>query len=340
MNGFIEQPLNQRRLILEETQAMLGLPAISLEKDFWVCWILRALYCLPEWGDNLTFKGGTSLSKCWDLIHRFSEDIDIVIDRGFLGFDGASSPGEAMSRKKRNRILQAMKAAAQEKIQDQLAPLLTKRIGSVLRYDWALFRAPEHVDPDRQTLIFEYPTAIPVRESYIARQVKIEMGARSDNEPVEHVEIHPYLSDAFPDLLGESRFSVRALAPERTFWEKAMLLHEENYRPPDKRRKARMARHYYDLWCLIRTGVSTRATERMDIFARTARHREVYFRWSWMDYSTLSKGRLRLVPAPEQEDVWRRDYDAMSSEMFFGEVPEFDEVMRVVVAFQEEFNGG
>lgn len=134
--------------------------------------------------------------------------------------------------------------------------------------------------------------------------MKIEMGARSDNEPIEEKEVHPYLFGVFPDVLGPSKFVVRALAAERTFWEKAMLLHEETYRPAGKKRRtARMARHYYDLWCLITKGVAERAVERDDIFVRTAQHREIYFNWSWMDYSTLSRGKLRVVPLPEQEAV-------------------------------------
>ena len=120
-----------------------------------------------------------------------------------------------------------------------------------------------------------------------------------------------------------------------------MLLHEETYRPADKKKRAaRMARHYYDLWCLITKGVAEKAISRDDIFIRAAQHRQIYFRWSWMDYSTLRRGSLRMVPPPEQEAEWRRDYRAMNDEMFFGEVPIFDEVLRVVREFQQYFNRG
>jgi len=314
-----------------------------LEKDYWVCWTLRQLFGLPAWAQNITFKGGTSLSKCWGLISRFSEDIDIVIDKHFLGFGGEESPEEAPSKKQQKKRLDAMKEAAQEKIHGELARALAARIGASLPESdtWELVPASEEEDRDRQTLLFKYPTAIPETQAYVRRVVKIELGARSDNEPVEEKEVHPYLFDVFPDVLGSSNFRVRALAPERTFWEKAMLLHEETFRPADrKKRDARMARHYYDLWCLITKGVAARAVDRDDIFARTARHRGIYFSWSWMDYSTLRRGALRLVPLPEQETEWRQDYQAMQDEIFFDEVPNFDEVLRVVRDFQKEFNGG
>lgn len=262
------------------------------------------------------------------------------IDRGFLGFAGADSPEDSLSNKQRRKRLEAMKDAAQRWIHRDLASFLTERIGTALsRMDkWDLCSASLDEDPDGQTLLFTYPSAISQTGGYIRRQVKIEMGARSDNEPVEEREVHPYLFDALPSVIGPSMFRVRVLAAERTFWEKAMLVHEETLRPPGRRRPARLARHYYDLWCLITAGIGERAAEREDIFARTVRHREVYFNWSWMDYSTLKRGGLRLVPLPEMVAEWRRDYQAMSGEMFFGEVPEFDLVIKVIESFQRRFN--
>jgi len=343
MNGYLEQPAERRRLICEQGQAQLDLPAASLEKDYWVCWILRELFGLSEWGRSITFKGGTSLSKCWGLIDRLSEDIDIVIDKGFLGFAGEESPEKAPSNKQKRKRLEAMKEVAQKRIHTEMAPALAMRIDASLPKsdEWELVPAPEEEDRDGQTLLFKYPSAMADTETYVRRVVKIEMGARSDNEPVEDKEIHPYLFDLFPEVLGSSKFRVRALISERTFWEKAMLLQEETYRPAGKKqRKARMARHYYDLWCLITRGVAERAARRDDIFTRTVQHRKIYFNWSWMDYSTLSRGTLRVVPLPEQEAEWRKDYQSMSGEMFFGEVPEFNEVLRVIGEFQEEFNSG
>jgi len=340
MDGFIREPLKRSRLICEEGEARMNLPAVSLEKDFWVCWTLRELFRIPEWKDNLTFKGGTSLSKCWGLISRFSEDIDIVIDKGFLGFSGSDSPEEAPSNKKRRKRLEDLKYAAQSKIHGELMPQLTKRIqASLIVSDiWELIPASMEDDPDGQTLLFRYPSAFDEGESYIRREVKIEMGARSDTEPIQEETIHPYLYDEFPKVIGPGSFNVRALASERTFWEKAMLLHEENYRPLDKIRKPRMARHYYDLWCLIDKGIGSKAIMRQDIFKRTAIHRHAYFRYNWMDYATLVRGRLQLVPKPELEDMWRKDYSDMQKVMFFGEVPSFDEILKVIGKFQTSFN--
>jgi hypothetical protein len=205
------------------------------------------LFRLPEWGRNLTFKGGTSLSKEWGLIERLSEDIDIVIDRDFLGFAGEMDPEKAPSKKQRRKRLDAMKAECQRRIHDDLCPALERHFAGLLpsSEEWKIAAASPSDDPDNQTLLFLFPETLMSTAPYLRADVKIEMGARSDNEPAEEVRIRPDLAEAFPDVLGPSDFSTRVLSPERTFWEKAMLLHEETYRPPDKKkRKARMARHY------------------------------------------------------------------------------------------------
>ncbi|MEL0583683.1 MAG: nucleotidyl transferase AbiEii/AbiGii toxin family protein [Candidatus Thiodiazotropha sp. (ex. Lucinoma kazani)] len=256
MKEFIEMSEERRRLVCTETGAQLNLFEIAVEKDFWVCWTLGKLFDLPEWGKHLTFKGGTSLSKCWNLIERFSEDIDIVIDREALGFDGENAPEQAPSRKQMTKRLKALKEACQQCISDQIQPTLFESISSDLpdTLEWSL--EPDPDDPDEQTLLLLYPTAFPEQAAYLRRAVKIEMGARSDTEPVASVEITPYIREAFPVLLAEPGSEVRAVRPERTFLEKAMLLHEETFRPEAKKKQRRsMARHYYDLYRMIQAGV-------------------------------------------------------------------------------------
>jgi hypothetical protein len=275
MDTFIAFSKEERRTYCNEAQALLGLPAASIEKDFWVCWTLRELFDLPEMGSHLTFKGGTSLSKAWKLISRFSEDIDIVIDREVLGFGGDASPDRASSRKQLNKRLSALKEACRDLVQGEILTILRERIESDLgdSGEWSL-----EIDPDAedgQCLLFTYPGVFP--GGYVRPVVKIELGARSDTEPSEVVSIQPYLSDAFPDIFTSGSFSVLTVSSRRTFWEKAMLLHEETSRPPDKPRKARLSRHYYDLWCLIKKGVAEAAVGDADLFERVAEHRQTYF---------------------------------------------------------------
>jgi len=341
MKEFLDMPADRRQLVCTQAAAELNLSEVAVEKDFWVCWTLQKLYALPEWGGRLTFKGGTSLSKGWKLIERFSEDIDIVIDRGALGFEGDQAPDKAPSKKQIRKRLKALKEKCQQCVRETLLPALTKAMASELPGTDAWELASDLEDSDKQTLLFRYPTVLPENAAYLRREVKIEMGARSDTDPTESVDIRTYISDALPDLFSELEFGVQAVAPVRTFWEKAMLLHEETFRPENKtKRKQYMARHYYDLFKLISAGVADKAAADLDLFRYIASHRQVYFRHTWVDYETLTPGQLQLLPRGEQLPDWRADYEGMQAEMFYGEVPAFDDILTVVGDFQERFNQG
>jgi predicted nucleotidyltransferase component of viral defense system len=338
MENILELTPSDRRSAWQKAAEQLRFEAMSIEKDFWVCWTLRDLFALPEIGPHLTFKGGTSLSKAWGLIQRFSEDIDVVVDKHPLGFGGDASPDRARSKKQRKAQIERLMEASRRWVQEVLQPALTMRINSTLgRFDWKLEVDPEMADG--QCLLFHYPSSFcPDEAGYIRPVVKIELGARSDDWPSAERSIRPYVTDAIPQLISGT-ILVRALVSERTFWEKACLLHEETFRPADKPRKLRMARHYYDLWCLIRAGVGERAMAATELFTRVAEHREIFFRYSWVDYTTHRPGAFRLAPREHQVDEWRKDYNAMLGPMFFGDVPTFDEVLDVVRAFEESFNG-
>lgn len=341
MKSFLGLSDLRRSLVCTETGAQLNLADVAVEKDFWVCWTLDKLFGLPFWSEHLTFKGGTSLSKGWKLIERFSEDIDIVINRRALGIDGPNAPETAPSKKQLRKRLDALRESCQKCINESIQPKLQKTIAEDIPPSlvWNLRDDPS--DPQKQTLLFIYPTVFPAEASYLRRAIKIEMGARSDTDPSEIIEVSPYISEVFPDLLTKDKIAVRAVMPKRTFWEKAMLLHEETFRPANvKRRKEYIARHYYDLYRLIEAGVAREAMADEDLFFSVADHRKVFFRHSWLDYTTLYKGRLRLVPTEDQMANWRLDYRNMQQEMFFGEAPDFDIVIEKVRRFQDDFNQG
>ncbi len=333
MDAFLALEASRRRLLCEEAGNALGLATASIEKDFWVCWTLRELFGLPRWGEQLAFKGGTSLSKGWKLIERFSEDVDVVISREFLGFAGAT-----LSNNRQKKLVKTCSA----RIHQELMPALAARISAQIPKSekWSLVPASKQEDSDQQTLLFNYPQSLAGEApTYLQPAVRIEMGARSATEPVEHPTLQPYLCEAMPDAIGDGRFSIRTVVARRTFWDKVMLLHEETYRPPERAaRKNRMSRHYYDVWSLIRNGVADQAMADEGLFDRVAAYRVAFFGYSWMDYSTLRPGSLRLLPPDEQVSAWKSDYDAMRTEMFSGDPPSFDEIMAVVGEFEHRFN--
>ena len=338
MDSFLHSPPERQKKACIELQDEMHLHAQSVEKDLWVCWTLRELFSLPGVGEHLTFKGGTSLSKAWKLIRRFSEDIDLIVDKEALGFGGDAAPDKAASNKQRKARLEALMAASRQWVQGMLQPALTIRIAAALGNDANCKLEVDPDMPDGQCLLLHYPSAFENEAGYIKPVVKIELGARSDDWPNSECPIQPYLAERFPQLMPEGPFSVRVLAAERTFWEKACLLHEETFRPHDKPRKLRMARHYYDLWCLLRAGVGEQALADTALFQRVAEHREIFFRYAWVDYSTHKPGTFRLTPPTDHLANWRSDYQAMLGPMFFGEVPDFDEIMEAVSEFEKTCN--
>jgi predicted nucleotidyltransferase component of viral defense system len=336
MDGWFALGTDEQRGYCEAAGAEIGLDALSIEKDFWVCWVLREVFALPRTGPHLTFKGGTSLSKGWKLIERFSEDLDIVIGRDFLGFAGDKAPETAPSKKQREARLEELRDACRRYVQDTLFAEVKAQFGSRLPKEiaWSLENDPS--DPDQQSLLFSYPSAFS-RGSYLSQGVKLEFGGRSDVEPHATPELQSYLAEAMPGEFANPRFTVRTVAPERTFWEKAMLLHEERFSAAPEPRP-RMARHYYDLWCLIRAGVADRAVATPGLFDSVAHHRAVFFRRKKEAQESLRQGTLHITPSEDRLPAWTRDYEAMQAAMFFKEPPAFADIISVVGEFQERFN--
>lgn len=338
MRNFARLSPFERRLYFEQAAARLNLTPQILEKDFWVCWTLNELFTLPDIGAHLTFKGGTSLSKVFKVIERFSEDIDVTISREHLGFGGANDPELAPSKSQRSKRLEKLKEACAAYVAGGLRRQLEEAfLRSLMSPDSFAVKA-DSADPDKQTLLFEYPSCWEsAAGAYIYPTVKLEFGARSDTWPNQKGTVTPYVAEQFPAFFGNPSCNVQALAVERTFWEKVCLLHEENFRPAGKSIKPRMSRHYYDLYRLIDAGVAERAGSDLPLFERVVEHRSIFFAFTWVDYTTLKRGSLQVTPVPERLPEWEADYLKMT-EMFFTPAPDFSKVLNECTSFQQRFN--
>ena len=340
MDTFVKLSAADRRQAFEAAAVGLRMQAQIVEKDFWVCWTLKELFRLPEIGEHLIFKGGTSLSKVFKIIERFSEDIDVSIDRTYLGFGGANEPEAGDSNKEKQRRVDALKAACQQKIATGLHPALSAAIQAKLAANEAWSLCNDEEDPDQQTLLFEYPSSFaPVSAGYIRRSVKIELGARADHWPCETKPVTPYVAEEFPQGFKEGTCLLKVLAAERTFWEKATILHAEFHRPVDKPLPERFSRHYSDFYELIRKGVAKSAVKKLDLLARVAEHKALFFRSSWAKYAESTTGTLRLAPSQGRQKALREDYGRMQ-QMFFGEAPDFDSIIALIEEWESEFNRG
>ncbi len=338
MDDFARFPSEQRRAYFEEAAERLDLNAQIIEKDFWVCWSLKRLFSLAEFQDHLTFKGGTSLAKVYHVIERFSEDVDVAIERGFLGFGGDMEPERGASGKEQQRRVESLKTACQATVAQRLAPQLQQAIsaGIAASDSWSLTADP--ADKDQQTLLFQFPRASTAELSpYFSMSVKIELGARSDHFPVDNAAVTPYLCDAFPAALSDKVARVRALAAERTFWEKATILHTLHHVPENKKIPPRMSRHYYDVFRLAQSPVWQRAMAAMGLLDRVAVHKSVFFKTAWAHYDTARPGTLRLTPNDQIVGELRRDYLGMRP-MFFRTPPPFEEILASLPEMEAKIN--
>ena len=323
---YLKLTRRERTELLDEVSRRRNLAPAILEKDYWVCLTLGALFSLPDIGEHLVFKGGTSLSKVFGLIDRFSEDVDISFHRDFLGFaDHDHDPEAASSNKQQKARIEALHAACVTCIRESLLPAFSTKMASILgsTKDWSI--EVDALDP--QTLLFHYPQAGTSELSYIKPSVKIELGARSDHWPRETRAIRSYLGESLELPIGDA--TVQALAAERTFWEKATLLHAECHRPPDKAMPARYARHYHDMARLAESQVAERALADVELRERVVAHKSVYFRSASAHYDLAVPATFRLVPDAARLAELQKDHDAMA-QMFFQPPPPLPQILEIL----------
>ncbi|MBB4611289.1 nucleotidyl transferase AbiEii/AbiGii toxin family protein [Sphingomonas yabuuchiae] len=337
-------PTDDRAALFGETGATRGIADTIIEKDFWVCWSLRRLFGLPKGTTaSLVFKGGTSLSKAFNAIRRFSEDIDLSFDRAELGYAGERDPErEGISRKQASRLIEDLVGDVERHIAEKLLPALraaiVEQLGEPSDGEWSLA-----IDGnDAQTVNFYYPTALPAAEydamAYITPRVKFELGARGDPWPTEKKIIRPYAADDYPDFFADPDTSVTVLSARRTFWEKATALHAEAHRPAETETPQYFSRHYYDLAMLLDTEEGQAAVTDFDLLAQVTQHKATFFRSGWASYETARPGTLRLLPDDARVKDLRADYRAMAPMMFDQKPPSFDSILAKLAAVQQTIN--
>lgn len=337
MDKFVSLDVKDKRAYFEVAAANLNIMPQLVEKDFWVCWILKVLFSLPEVGGHLTFKGGTSLSKCYNVIKRFSEDIDISIERSFLSKAKTIEPDKKKSNKENQKRLKELQTVCKTKIDEVIVPSLKQAIGAMLpdKKEWKIELDAE--DPDGQTALFTFPHAmISKAESYVRSSVKIEFGARADHWPVEASTIVPYIVNVPGERVVEG-VSVRVLAAERTFWEKATILHMIYNYPTEKNVPPRMSRHYYDISAMADSPIYKRALENISLLKTVAEHKALFFKANWAHYEEATPSGLRLLPREYQMSALKNDYRQMQ-QMFFEEPPTFDQIIEKLRGIEKEIN--
>lgn len=335
LHRFLSIDEARQRLLLDRAFKRLPLALQSIEKDIYVCLFLEKVMALPEIGQHITFKGGTSLSKAHKITERFSEDVDLVVDRSVLGLPDDGIPGPQHTARQQKERAKKIAKACYAWAGSTLLPALREAIAEVLpESNWKLSLEPENTN--HQTVItFGYPKLIG-GNGYLLEDVKVDLVAKADTWPNTPMPIRAYIHELFPDELGDGLFHARTLHAERTLIEKALLLHEVLVQRPDGPRR-RLSRHYFDLYFLHRAGVSQLAKAQTNLYPAVVEHRRIYYRYPGVDYDALLQQGFSIIPQGAARNAWQKDYEGMSSDMFYGEVPSFEEVLTTLQHFELEF---
>ncbi len=336
---FLALSPERRALAFEQAAAGQAGQAVILEKDFWVTWLLGLLFSLPEVAPFLVFKGGTSLSKVFGVIDRFSEDIDLCLVPAFVGADAAGFDA-LTSRVKRDAAVLEMQRLCAEKARQVVQPALENAICAALGLapDGQWLHYALDADAKSPILYFRYPTAQGQGFAYVAREVKLELGTLTDQQPTARYPIAPLLAKAYPALFAGWACEVVALALERTFWEKATILHAEHHRPAGSPTPDRYARHYFDMARLLAHPNAALFLADVAQCNRVVDWKSRVFARSWARYDLACHGTFRLVPPLSRRADLARDYATMRP-MFMSDPPSFDELMAVLTAAELTING-
>lgn len=351
MKNSWQQLTNIEKLASVQTVASVKkIDERAVEKDWWVTVVLKALYSTPV-AKYLNFKGGTSLSKGWNLINRFSEDIDLSISRQFFFND----LGKTFAKAENNNQLKNLRKASRDYVHEVLSSHLEKMLTSMGVNG---FRVKNHThedspdgpkpishDSDPTVIFVEYDSIFPQYGGDIKPRIKIEISCLSMDEPFEEFKLntmlreHSLVNPDFPVIDEEIEVAARIVTPTRTFLEKIFLLSEELQK--EKPRSRRMSRHLYDIERIMNTGFGEEALRDTNLYSDIVKHREKFYHLGYVDYDKNLPDKISFVPKGAVLDEFRKDYeenmvngyiydDAVSFDMLISRLEELHENIRAI----------
>ena len=333
MNNFFQLSVEDQQRVLQQASARLGLPPQTIEKDLWVTTILQIVFALP-FADKLIFKGGTSLSKVWHQIERFSEDIDLAVDRSLFDLEGDLTKKQIKRLRKESSLF----------IKEQFCPALQSKVDEYGLSALCTIEAEpdgegDNTYPEPRKVFVKYRSAWAEPMDYLSPVVMLEIGARSLFEPNEKTNIHSMVEDLFPSIrttLVDS-LVITALA-SKTFLEKAFLLHELFSVKGRGATVERKSRHLYDLSRMMKENFALAAIHDDELWESIRHHREIFTSVRGMDYTPDVRKHISLIPPDDIRAVWEQDYKNMCSSMIFGNKPTFDELLEQMKVLEARFH--
>lgn len=328
MRNFLKSDEQVKRMLLSQAGDKIGLSAKSVEKDLWVTQVLHALFSLDV-SDKMIFKGGTSLSKAWGLIDRFSEDIDLAIDPVFLG-----APDGDPTKKQ----IKKLRKASSLYVAEELAQKLRDRFAELGLTEWLSVEAQpngegDNTYPEPRQIYVRYKSLYADNLQYLLPMIVLEVSARSLMEPVAEVKIYSLASRHFP-LKDLAPMPVVTAVPGKTMVEKMFLLHELFAVEGHGMKAERKSRHLYDLYKMMDKPFAEEALRDDALWESIRHHRQVFTSVSGIDYTPDMRERMVLVPRTDIVESWKRDYENMCDAMIYGETPTWERLIEAMEQLQ------
>ncbi len=326
MNKFYLKSKDDLRVLITNTARKKNISEAVVEKDYWVTYFLDYLFNENKWKEYFTFKGGTSLSKCFGIIQRFSEDIDLILDWRVLGYDKLE-PWLIRSNTKQDKFNKEINEKTERFLKEDF---LTELIKDFSQEDFEF--EIDSLDP--QTILFSYPKIFD--SNYLSQTIRLEIGSLAAWTPATNISIIPIIGDAYANIFKE-KTNIRTVSVERTFWEKATILHHEANRPESSKMPHRYARHYYDMYKIANSKYKDKAIKDKELLRKVTEFKMKFYPRKWAKYEDAMDSKLRLVPDKFRFLELENDYKAMS-EMIYGEYPSFEEIIKILKELETEIN--
>ena len=330
MRKLLKLPEEEQRTIFRNTAQKMGVHEAIIEKDYWVCVVLEYLFHHNRFHEHLSFKGGTSLSKCFSLISRFSEDLDLILDWRLLWYD-KDEPWQKRSKTKQAAFNTEADAKAEAFLANEFLPTIITDLTEVIGK--AFMAEIDKSNP--QTINIHYPQLFNTES--ILQMIRLEIGALAAWTPSIERRITPYIFEQYPQLPQAASTLVVTSSAERSFWEKATILHHEANRPESSEMPSRYSRHYYDLFCIAQTEYKASAMKQLDLLERVIDFKMRFYPRTWAKYEEATLKTIRLVPPLYRIDSLRKDYIGMA-ELLFGSYPTFEQLMGFIENLETELN--
>lgn len=329
LQEWFQLPDETKIRLFTETSRQIGLSSSSAaEKDWWVVHTLSVIFSM-DCANALIFKGGTSLSKGWKVIHRFSEDIDLALDREFLGFSGELTKGDI--RKLRRKSFQFISEVFTKELKNKFMELGFKNV---------TVKPREVENHDQDPLIIEvYYNKLTETDTYLKPGVLVEVGSRSLKEPFTQRTFGTFISEIYTDNpFTDKPITIPIVNPERTFLEKIFLLHEEFQKPFGKIRVERLSRHLYDIEKLCQTEYAEIALQDRELYNTIVRHRSKFTAISGIDYAKHNPENIKIIPPDSIKKMWKADYEEMKGSMIYDNPLDFDQLINRLTELQMRIN--